>query len=321
MSAVNDTAPSALASPDGPGITGRVHGFLSRIPAWTLWAMVILWSIPTTGLFVNSFRTRDTQRSSGWWDNWVGADWTVDNYKDVLNAEATGGLQTGVLNSFAIAIPATVIPIAIACFAAYAFAWMDFRGRHLLFIAVVSLLAIPNQVALVPLLTMFANGAHYTIPLLDKTITVFPDLNLSGKAASVWLSHTAFGLPFAIFLLHNYISSLPKDIFEAARIDGADHFTIFWRLVLPLSVPVIAAFTIFQFLWTWNDYLIALTMLGGNLENWPATIIIASQTGEFGRLEHLLSAGAFVQSAVPIAVFFGLQKFFVRGMLAGSVKG
>ena len=239
----------------------------------------------------------------------------------MLDPGLTGGMRDGLANSLAIALPATIIPIGIAAFAAYAFAWIDFRGREVLFIATVSLLAIPLQIALVPLVQLYAGGAHLTIPWLDKTITVFPDLDIYGTTTAVWLSHAAFGLPFAIFLLHNYISSLPRDLFEAARIDGADHFKIFWRLVLPLSVPVLAAFAIFQFLWTWNDYLVAVVMIGVNSQNWPSTISIANQAGEFGQQEHILTAGAFIQAAVPLAVFFLLQRFFVRGILAGSVKG
>ena len=175
-------------------------------------------------------------------------------------------LGRSLLNSAAIAIPATIIPIAIAAFAAYGFAWIDFKGRKGLFIATVSLLAIPLQVALIPRCRCSTTAPSYTLPLLDKTITLIPDFDLAGTTTAVWLTHTGFAMPFAIFLLHNYISSLPKDLFEAARIDGADHFTIFWRLVLPLSVPVLAAFAIFQFLWTWNDYLIANTMIGANAE-------------------------------------------------------
>ena len=175
------------------------------------------------------------------------------------------------MNSFAIAIPATIIPIAVAAFAAYAFAWIDFKGRKCLFIFTVSLLAIPLQVALIPLLQLFVGGAHLTLPILDKTITLVPDLDLAGTTTAVWLTHTGFALPFAIFLLHNYISGLPKDLFEAARIDGASHVTTFVRLVLPLSVPVLAAFAIFQFLWTWNDYLIANTMAGSNPDATPMT--------------------------------------------------
>lgn len=313
---------SSQRGPRGPDRLGRaVYRFLRSIPAWVLWLMVIVWSVPTGSLFLNSFRHRDDQRASGWWTSFTEGNWTLENYTDVLSSgEQTGGLWQALLNSFAIAIPATIIPIAIAALAAYAFAWIPFRGREWLFIGTVSLLALPNQVALLPLLQMFAGGAHWTLPGTEIVVTLFPDFSLAGTATAVWLTHTAFALPFAIFLLHNYISTLPGELFEAARIDGADHFTIFWRIVVPLSVPALAAFAIFQFLWTWNDYLIALTMLGAAGENYPATIKIASMAGEFGLREHLLSAGAFVQAGVPMLVFFVLQRFFVRGLLAGSVK-
>jgi alpha-glucoside transport system permease protein len=305
------------------GLGKRTYAFLRAIPTWVLWTLVVLWTIPTFGLFVNSFRTRDAQRASGWWTIFTGGEigLTMENYTDVLSANATGGLWEGLLNSLAITIPATIIPIAIAAFAAYAFAWIDFRGREMLFIVTVSLLAIPAQMSLIPLLQLYSRGAHLTLPFLEKTITLIPDLDLSGNVAAVWLTHTGFALPFAIFLLHNYISGLPKDIFESAYIDGADHFKIFWRLVLPLSVPVLAAFAIFQFLWTWNDYLIALTMIGSNGRALPATVKIASLAGEFGLREHLLTAGAFISTILPLVVFFALQRYFVRGILAGSVKG
>ena len=301
--------------------TGKlVYGFLRRIPVWVLWLIVVVWSIPAGSLFVNSFRTRDAQLDSGWWTSFYEGGWTLANYSEVLGTEQGGGLGRALVNSFAIAIPATVIPVAIAAMAAYAFAWISFRGREWLFIVFVSLLALPNQVALLPLLQLYSGGAHWTIPGTDFTLTLIPDFDLAGSATAVWLTHTAFALPFAVFLLHNYISSLPGELFEAARIDGADHVTIFWRLVVPLSVPALAAFTIFQFLWTWNDYLVAITMIGSNGEAWPATIRIASLAGEFGLREHVLSAGAFVQAGVPLIVFFALQRFFVRGLLAGSVK-
>ena len=297
-----------------------VYRLLKAIPTWALWILVVIWSIPTGSLFINSFRTRDAQRATGWWTSFTEGGWTFDNYIDVLSAQQTGGLWQALINSFAIAVPATVIPVAIAAMAAYAFAWIPFKGREWLFIATVALMALPNQVALLPLLQLFAGGAHWTIPGTGAVTTFFPDLDLAGTPTAVWLTHTAFAMPFAIFLLHNYISALPKELFEAARIDGANHFTIFWRLVVPLSVPALAAFTIFQFLWTWNDYLIALTMVGGNGASYPATILIASMAGEFGLREHLLSAGAFVQAGVPLLVFFLLQRYFVRGLLAGSVK-
>jgi alpha-glucoside transport system permease protein len=306
-----------------PSRGGGAYRFLRSIPTWVLWILVIVWVTPTLGLLINSFRDRSAQTTSGWWTVFLGnlEGFTLDNYQQVLDPGLTGGMRDGLTNSLAIAIPATIIPIGIAAFAAYGFAWIEFRGRQVLFIATVSLLAIPLQIALVPLLQLYAFGGHLTIPWLDKTITVFPDLDLNGSTNAVWLSHTAFGLPFAIFLLHNYIASLPRDLFEAARIDGADHFKIFWRLVLPLSIPVLAAFAIFQFLWTWNDYLVAVIMIGVNSENWPSTISIANQAGEFGQQEHILTAGAFIQAFIPLVVFFLLQRFFVRGILAGSVKG
>lgn len=311
-----------LATSEGPGGGKFIYRLLRAMPTWALWLLVLVWSIPTIGLFANSFRTRDAQSASGWWSLLNDPQGlSLENYSDVMAAQVGGGVANALLNSLAIAIPATVIPIAIAAFAAYAFAWIDFRGREWLFIVTVALLAIPLQTSLIPLLQLFSGGGHWTIPFLDKTITFFPDMNLAGSVTAVWLTHTGFGLPFAIFLLHNYISGLPRDVFESARIDGADHFTMFWRLVLPLSVPVLAAFAIFQFLWTYNDYLIALTMIGGNGEAWPVTIRIASLAGEFGTREHLLAAGAFISTVIPLLVFFSLQRYFVRGILAGSVKG
>jgi alpha-glucoside transport system permease protein len=313
---------SSVVTEEGTAVA-TLYQRLKRVPPlFILWFIVLVWSLPTIGLLVNSFRTRDNQRASGWWTSWKELDdLTIENYRTVFDAKSTNRIWDSLLNSFAIAIPSTIIPIAIAAFAAYAFAWIDFRGRKWLFIATVSLLAIPLQVALIPLLQLYVGGAHLTIPWLDKTVTLIPDFDLAGSTTAVWLTHTGFALPFAIFLLHNYVSQLPKDLFEAARIDGADHFTVFWRLVLPLSVPVLAAFGIFQFLWTWNDYLIANTMAGSNPEATPTTIRIANLAGDFGKNEFLLPSAAFVQSFVPLVVFFALQRYFVRGLLAGSVKG
>lgn len=319
-SAMISQNPSTGDGSPSDSLISRIYAKLRGLPMWVLWGIVVIWSLPTVGLAVSGFRSRDAQRQSGWWTS-AFEDGSFENYRTIRDAKAGGTIGDSLLNSMAIAIPATVIPIAIAAFAAYAFAWIDFKGRKGLFIATVSLLAIPLQVALIPLLQLYTGGSHLTIPLIDKTVTIFPDLDLAGSAASVWLTHTGFALPFAIFLLHNYISGLPADVFEAARIDGADHFTIFWRLVLPLSVPVLAAFAIFQFLWTWNDYLIANTFAGTNPEARPTTILIANLAGDFGANEHLLPAAAFVQAFFPLVVFFALQRFFVRGLLAGSVKG
>ncbi|BAN01339.1 carbohydrate ABC transporter permease [Ilumatobacter coccineus] len=323
MSNVPLISPSSVgsdAASSDSGFVTRVYSKLRGLPMWVLWGIVVVWSLPTIGLAVSGFRSRDAQRQSGWWTAGFD-DGSLENYRTIRDASASGTIGDSLLNSMAIAIPATIIPIAIAAFAAYAFAWIDFKGRKGLFIATVALLAVPLQVALIPLLQLYVGGSHLTIPLIDKTITLFPDLDLQGTAAAVWLTHTGFALPFAIFLLHNYISGLPGDVFEAARIDGADHFTIFWRLVLPLSVPVLAAFAIFQFLWTWNDYLVANTFAGNNKDARPTTILIANLAGDFGANEHLLPAAAFVQAFFPLIVFFALQRFFVRGLLAGSVKG
>jgi alpha-glucoside transport system permease protein len=288
-----------------------------RIPKLALWGIVAIWALPTIGLFVSGFRQRDTQRRTGWWNLRLG-DLTADNYDAVFSARES--LTKSLLNSFAIAIPATVIPIAIAAFAAYGFAWMDFPGRRVLFIGTIGLLAVPLQVALIPLLQMFVGGAHLSLPLFDKTITVVPDLNLVNTTTAVWITHAGFAMPFAVFLFHSYISNLPRDLLEAARIDGAGHFDIFWRLVFPLSVPVFAAFGTFQFLWTWNDYLIANTFAGTNPDARPTTIIIANLAGAFGQNEHLLPAAGFVQAFFPLVVFFALQRYFIRGILAGAIK-
>jgi alpha-glucoside transport system permease protein len=312
----------ALARSSGRGVGKSIYRTIATLPTFALWLLVVIWALPTLGLFANSFRGASAQRSSPWWQMYNDEALTLGNYATILGTDVQGGLGQAVVNSFAIALPATVIPIAMAAFAAYAFAWIDFRGREWLFIGTVSLLAVPLQTALIPLLQLYSGGAHQTLPFIDKTITFFPDLGLTGTVTAVWLTHSGFAMPLAIFLLHNFISGLPKDIFESARIDGADHFQIFVRLVLPLSVPVLAAFAIFQFLWTWNDYLIALTMIGPSApQSMPATVVIASLAGDFGQFEHLLTAGAFVQAFFPIVVFFALQRYFVRGILAGSVKG
>jgi alpha-glucoside transport system permease protein len=347
--------------------------------------MVIIWSIPTLGLLVSSFRTRFDIQTSGWWDifphrewetvstlnpqelgldpdgvmevegvtgtfeelregiqspdgntrvTWVGnkrlgrievqeRNWTVtwdfnlDNYKQVLlgarievvnpdgSVETAPGqdMSQAFLNSLAVSIPSTVIPILIAAFAAYGFAWMNFPGRRAMFILVVGLLVVPLQIALVPILRDY-NA-----------------LRLNGTFLAVWLAHTGFGLALATYLLFNYVSTLPRETLESAFIDGASHFTVFVRLVLPLSVPALASFAIFQFLWVWNDYLVALTFLGTDPTYKVLTQRLADLTGTFGNQWHLLTAGAFVTMILPLVVFFALQRYFVRGMMAGSVKG
>jgi alpha-glucoside transport system permease protein len=231
-------------------------------------------------------------------------EFTFSNYDTVLFQPTTGqSIGQAFLNTATVAIPATIIPILIAAFAAYALAWMDFPGRALLIAAIVGLLVVPLQLALIPLL-QFHNW-----------------IGIGKGYLGIWLAHTGFGLPLAIYLLRNYMVGLPKDIIENARVDGATEFQIFVKIILPLSFPALASFAIFQFLWTWNDFLIALTMAGTNPDARPTTILIANLAGDFGRNEHLLPAAAFVQAFVPLCVFFALQRYFVRGMLAGAVKG
>ena len=347
--------------------------------------LILLWTIPTIGLLVSSFRTRADIQSSGWWNvfphrEWVqtetfavpadvdpnapqmtirgatgtfdqfragiiapdgktqliwignkrlgtiqvqerrwasGLKFTLENYGQVLAGKTfeirqpDGSIVTeqgddftgAFLNSITVTVPAVVIPILIAAFAAYGFAWMKFPGRKPLFVMVVALLVVPLQIALVPILKDYVK------------------LDLNGTFLGVWLAHAGFGMPLATYLLYNYISTLPRDILESAFIDGASHFTIFRQLILPLSVPALASFAIFQFLWTWNDYLVALIFIGAKPNVQVLTMRIAEMGGSRGNDWHLLTAGAFVSTILPLAIFFSLQRFFVRGLLAGSVKG
>jgi len=311
-----------LATSHTPEPVGaRTHRVLTAVPTAVLWGLVVLWTIPTFGLLVNSLRPGVAQFGSGWWQTFTDPNVTTGNYQRALFDPPGGSLPfwKALLNSFAIAIPGTAVPIAIAAAAAYAFAWMDFKGRHWLFIAVLAMMAVPVQMALIPLQQLYSNGAHLT--LAGTTYIVFPDLDLNNKPIAVWLAHTAFGLPLAIYLLHNYIASLPGDVFEAARIDGATHFGIFWRIVLPLAKPAIAAFAIFQFLWVWNDYLVALIFLSQNKAASPLTIQLVNLVTSRGQGTELLPAAAFISMVVPLIIFFSLQRYFVRGLLAGSVKG
>lgn len=351
-----------------------VNGFLALI--------CLVWTIPTAGLLISSFRTRVDIQTSGWWTifphrewvtvdqvkperipetgdilefygvegtfaefrtgveedgvrvQWIGnrrlgsveiqerqwttnADFTLENYESVLTGkryevrqpdgsiaiEQGADLSNAFINSLIVSIPSTTIPILIAAFAAYGFAWMTFPGRKFLFILVVTLLVVPLQIALVPILRDYVA------------------LGLNGEFLAIWLAHTGFGLPLATYLLFNYISSLPRDILESAFIDGASHFTIFTRLILPLSVPALASFAIFQFLWVWNDYLVALIFIGSKPDVQVLTMRLADMVGSRGADWHLLTAGAFVSMILPLTVFLLLQRYFVRGLLAGSVKG
>ena len=263
--------------------------------------IVAAWMIPVIGLLISSFRAEGAVSNTGWWTVLAHpfSDWTLQNYRDVLS----GGMGRAFLNTLVVTIPATVFPIAAAAFAAYAFSWMQFRGREVIFVIFVALLVVPLQVAFIPL------------------FGIFRDLGLNGEFIAVWLAHTGFGMPLAVYLFRNYMGSLPREVIESANIDGASHFQIFWRLVIPLSVPALAAYTIFQFLWVWNDLLVSLVFLGGQAEREVVTLNLQSLLGSQGQAWHLLTAGAFITMTVPMIVFFSLQRFFVRGLTAGSVKG
>lgn len=260
--------------------------------------VAILWTTPTAGLLVTSFRQPLDISRSGWWLAFGDPDFTLDNYAEALN---THDLGMSFVNSFIITIPAVIIPIILALLAAYAFAWIDFKGRNILFAFVFSLQVVPIQVTLVPLLS------QYTSWHLQNTLW------------TLWLSHTIFGLPLAIYLLHNFMKEIPRSLIEAARVDGAGHVRVFFQVLMPLLVPAIASFGIFQFLWVWNDLLVSLTFAAA--EDAPITRVINEMVGSFGSKWYLLSAGAFISMAVPVVVFLALQRYFVRGLLAGGVKG
>jgi alpha-glucoside transport system permease protein len=262
-----------------------------------------LWTLPTAGLLVSSVRNPQLITKTGWWDGlfhmFDANQWTLQNYQQVLSAN---GMGAAFLNSLIVTIPSTVIPITIAAFAAYAFAWIPFRGRGILFTIVVALLVVPLQMALIPILKIYSGASLY------------------GTFIGIWLAHTAFGLPLAIFLLYNFISQLPRDLFESASIDGASAFQTFIRIVLPLSIPALGAFAIFQFLWVWNDLLVALVFLGPGADVRVMPTALFNLLGAYGGAWHLLTAGAFLTMIVPLGVFLALQRAFVRGILAGSVK-
>ena len=289
----------------------RIRQILSAAPLRiTIIVIALLWTIPTVGLLITSFRHPDDIQTSGWWTVFQHpfelSQYTILNYQQVILAD---GMGEAFLNSLLVTIPAVVIPITIAAFAAYAFAWLEFPGRSFFFVVVVGLMVVPLQMALIPLLSLYVD------------INELIGIKLNGEFLGVWLAHTGFGLPLAIFLLFGYMSTLPAEIMESAYVDGASPLTTFIRLVLPLSVPVIASFAIFQFLWVWNDLLVALVFLGTNPEKTVVTARLSALVGERGQDWHVLTSGAFLTMILPLIVFFALQRYFVRGLTAGSVKG
>ncbi len=297
--------------PAAPGQVARANGLsqgverlantLGRLPLHIIIGiMIAVWLVPTIGLIVNSFRSVHDMGAAGWWTTlFPPHGFTLDSFREVLNIE---GVTGSILNSILITIPATVIQLVIATMAAYAFAWMNFRGRNFIFIVIVGLMVVPLQMTFIPVLKEFAL------------------LGIAGTIPAVWLAHSGYGLPFEVFLLRNYIGALPKEIFESAEVDGAGHAARFLRLVLPMTLPAIASLTIFVFLGVWNDLLVSLTYLGLS-PNKPFTVVITTLVTSFGGGWQFLTAAAVLQMALPLLVFIVLQRYMVRGITSGAVKG
>ena len=265
-----------------------------------------LWLLPTVGLFITSLRAKGEAQTSGWWDvllNPFSQDWDLSSYTSVLTENK---LATSFISSLAVTIPATILPLLFAAYAAFGFTFLTFRGREFFFSVIIGLLVVPLQGALVPVLKMF-------ISFTDKT-----GIEISGQYAAAWFVHSAFAMPLAIYILRNYMMTIPNTLIEAARMDGASNFTIFWRLVLPISVPALASFAIFQFLWVWNDYLIAFVFVGN--ERPVLTYTLLAMLGQYGEGWQAVAAGSFISLSVPLLVFFTLQRYFIRGLTAGAVK-
>ncbi len=312
----------------------KVNKVLRKIPlhAITIF-LLIIWIVPTLGLLITSVRPLRQINTSGWWtilspgqedttrftlDNYIDAivgyrgtntyledcaagEQSITLHCDLRDLFNSRGMGQAFLNSLMVTLPATILPILFAAFAGYAFAWLDFKGRYLLFAILVGLQVVPLQMTLVPILRIYAK------------------LGLNGTFWGVWLFHTGFGMPYAIYLMRNFLGTLPKDLFESAYLDGADHWTAFWKLAIPLATPAIASLAIFQFLWVWNDLLVALVFLGGSKP--VMTYQISNMVTSLGAGWQLLTAAAFLSMLLPMIIFFALQRFFVRGMLAGAVKG
>lgn len=283
----------------------RISAKLNLGPTIALLILVLIWSIPTLGLLITSFRRRSDAEVSPWWDaiiNPLGTSWSTDAYERALES----GMLDALINTFAVTIPATILPLMIATNAAYAFTFLNFKGKEIYFSIMVGLMVVPLQAALIPVL----RGMVWVQRELD--------IQLTGTYASAWIVHSAFAMPLAIYIIRNYMLTLPTSLIEAARIDGASYYRIFWSLVLPLSMPAIASFAIFQFLWVWNDYLIAFIFVG---QGSPVlTYELLKLLGQFGQGWQDVAAGAFISLIVPLMVFIGLQRYFVRGLTSGAVK-
>lgn len=281
----------------------RIRRFAGRLLLHTfLVSIAILWLLPTVGVLVTSFRTSADVARTGWWtvfQNPLEQELTLESYQTVLGR---GNMSRSFLNSFIVTVPATILPITVGAFAALAFAWMKFRGRFALIAFTVALVSVPLQATVIPVLT------------------AYNQLGLTGKFYGIWLVHSGYGLPLIIYFLYNFFREIPKDLIDAASIDGASSIQTLFRIIFPLSVPALASIAIFQFLWVWNDLFVALLYLGGNPKVSVLTVMLSTLVGSRGQGWELLTAAAFVSSSVPIFIFFALQRYFVRGMMAGSIK-
>jgi alpha-glucoside transport system permease protein len=282
----------------GESMSSRIVRFLTKTPVYFVLAFIgLLWLVPTLGLFFTSLLEPTQISTTGWWEVITSPSLaTLDNYREIIDNEA---ITSSLWTTLWISLGATILPIAVAALAAYAFAWLEFPGRDWLFVVVVALLVVPIQMALIPIFSLYN------------------DLGLFDTIPGLVLFHTAFGLPFAIFLLRNFFIGIPRDLLEAARIDGASEFRIFFRVIIPLGLPAIASLAIFQFLWVWNDLLVALTFAR---DTQPITVAIFSQMRQFSANIELIAPAAFISLAIPLVVFFLFQRYFVQGLLAGSVK-
>jgi len=315
MSAQTTAPAGSTATRTRPPTTAAREAKQRLTSPWASLAAIViavLWTVPTAGLLISSFRPEGDVKGNGWWNIFTDPSFTLSNYDAVLKGDVN--LATYFVNTIVITLPAVIIPITLATLAAYAFAWMEFWGRDTLFVAVFAMQIVPIQVTMIPLLTLYVDPP-FGLPQLAGGDAP------GGGFYTIWLSHSIFALPLAIYLLHNFMKEVPAELIEAARVDGAGHVRIFTRIMLPLMTPAIAAFGIFQFLWVWNDLLVALVFGGGSLEVSPLTVRLAELSGTRGDDWHLLSAGAFVSLIIPLIVFLAGQRFFVRGLLAGSVKG
>lgn len=300
----------------GQPLSPGLRRFLSWVPTWLVALVAIVWTVPTAGLFISSLRGGGPEQV--FWRYLGSLDgWTLDAYRAALSVSANNSFGESMLNQLAIAIPSTLLPLLLGSAAAYALTWIHFRGRRALFYTVIALIAVPIHALLIPLLRLYSGGAELTVPLIEKSLTVFPDLGLAGTLQAVWLTHAGTTMPFAIFLLVGAMVRLPQSLIDSAVVDGASHVRVFSSVVLPLIKPALAALGVLLFLWSWNDFIVPLTLIGGNNpENLPATVRLGSLslpgTGPF------FAAAAFVHSAVSIAVFLLLQRSFVRGLLTGA---